>query len=379
MPSASAGGPVAVPLIDLKAQHDPIRAELRAALDRVIETQHPIEGPEVTAFERAAAAYCDCTHAIGVSSGADAVLLALMALDVGPGDEVVTSAYSYFGTGNAIVRLGARPVYVDIDPGSFNLDARSVAAALTPRTKAILPVHLFGQMAEMAPLLDVSRERGVPLVEDAAQALGASWLGRQAGSLGSFGCFSFFPSRNLGGFADGGMITTSDAGLARKARWLRDHGARPRLGTKVVGGNFRLDALQAAVLLVKLRSLEGWTARRQANAATYRRLFAGAGLLDAVRLPLELPRRRHVYNQFVIRSPRRDALAAHLRSRHIGWEMGDPVPMHLQDCLATMVEPPFDLPEAERAARECLAIPIYPELTEGMQRAVVEAIAEFFD
>jgi dTDP-4-amino-4,6-dideoxygalactose transaminase len=366
---------VAVPLLDLKAQHDGLREELRAAIDRVIDSQQFILGPEVAAFEQAVASYCGCAHAIGVSSGTDALLLALMALGVGPGDDVVTTPYSFFATAGCIVRLGARPVYVDIDPATFNIRSERVAAAVTPRTKAILPVHLFGQMAEMAPLIDLSRERGIPIVEDAAQAIGAEWHGHRAGSLGSFGCFSFFPSKNLGGFGDGGMVTTNDAALAEKARILRNHGAKPKYHHKYVGGNFRLDALQAAVLAVKLRHLDSWTARRQANAATYRRLFAEAGLLGSISLPAELPFRRHIYNQFVIRSARRDALVAHLKSRSIGSEVYYPVPMHRQECFAGLTGP-VALPEAERAAVESLALPIYPELTREQQQSVVAAVAE---
>ena len=365
---------VAVPLLDLKAQHDALREELRAAIDRVIDSQQFILGPEVAAFEQAVASYCGCAHAIGVSSGTDALLLALMALGVGPGDDVVTTPYSFFATAGCIVRLGARPVYVDIDPATFNIRSERVAAAVTPRTKAILPVHLFGQMAEMAPLIDLSRERGIPIVEDAAQAIGAEWHGHRAGSLGSFGCFSFFPSKNLGGFGDGGMVTTNDAALAEKARILRNHGAKPKYHHKYVGGNFRLDALQAAVLGVKLHHLDSWTARRQANAATYRRLFAEAGLLGSISLPAELPFRRHIYNQFVIRSERRDALAAHLKSRSIGSEVYYPVPMHRQECFAGLTGP-VALPEAERAAVESLALPIYPELTGEQQESVVAAVA----
>lgn len=370
---------VAVPLLDLKAQLAPIREEIRAAVDRVIDSQQFILGPEVEALEREIAGYAGCAHAVGVSSGTDALLLALMALGVGPGDEVVTTPYSFFATAGSIVRLGARPVYVDIDPASFNIDASRVEVAITPRTKVIMPVHLFGQVADMVPILDIAERRGIPIVEDAAQAIGAEWRGRRAGSLGQMGCFSFFPSKNLGGFGDGGMVTTSDPALAEKLRILRNHGAKPKYHNKFVGGNFRLDALQAAVLRVKLLHLDSWTRRRQENAALYRRLFREAGVGPArVRLPEELPSRRHIYNQFVIRCDRRDALMAHLKEHGVGSEVYYPVPMHLQECFAAQGGKPGHFPEAERAARESLAIPIYPELSDAMQSTVVRAIAGFF-
>ena len=372
-------GPVAVPLLDLKAQLAPIREEIRGAVDRVIDAQQFILGPEVEALEREVAAYCGSSYAIGVSSGTDALLLALMTLGVGTGDDVVTTPYSFFATAGAIARLGARPVYVDIDPHSFNIDATRVAGAVTARTKAIIPVHLFGQVAEMEPILDVSRARGIPVVEDAAQAIGAEWRGRRAGSLGKLGCFSFFPSKNLGGFGDGGMVTTDDPALAEKARVLRNHGAKPKYHNPFVGGNFRLDALQAAVLRVKLPHLDGWTRARQANAATYRRLFAEAGIATGrLRLPEELPNRRHIYNQLVIRCERRDALIAHLRDKKIGSEVYYPIPLHLQECFSALGGRLGDFPEAERAAQESLALPIYPELTPHMQATVVDAVAGFF-
>jgi dTDP-4-amino-4,6-dideoxygalactose transaminase len=348
-------------------------------VDRVIDSQQFILGPEVEALEREIAQYAGCAYAVGVSSGTDALLLALMALGIGPGDEVVTTPYSFFATAGSIVRLGARPVYVDIDPVSFNVDTSRVEVAVTRRTKAIMPVHLFGQVAEMAPLLEISERKGIPVIEDAAQAIGAQWQSRRAGSLGRLGCFSFFPSKNLGGFGDGGMVTTSDPALAEKLRILRNHGAKAKYHNRFVGGNFRLDALQAAVLRVKLPHLDSWTRRRQENAAIYRRLFAEAGLTPArLRLPEESAHRRHIYNQFVIRCDRRDALKAHLREHGVGSEVYYPVPMHLQECFAAYGGRAGDFPEAERAARESLAIPIYPELTEAMQSTVVRTVAGFF-
>jgi dTDP-4-amino-4,6-dideoxygalactose transaminase len=375
----AASAPVPIPLLDLKAQLASIREEIRTAVDRVIDSQQFILGPEVEALEREIAGYAGCAHAVGVSSGTDALLLALMALGIVPGDEVVTTPYSFFATAGSIVRLGARPVYVDIDSASFNVDASRVEAAITPRTKAIMPVHLFGQVADMAPILEIAERRGIPIVEDAAQAIGAEWRGRRAGSLGQMGCFSFFPSKNLGGFGDGGMVTTSDPALAERLRILRNHGAKPKYHNKFVGGNFRLDALQAAVLRVKLPHLDPWTRRRQENAALYRRLFAEAGLDAApIRLPEELSSRRHIYHQFVIRCDRRDALMVHLKEHGVGSEVYYPVPMHLQECFAAHGGRQGDFPEAERAARESLAIPIYPELSEAMQLTVVKTVAGFF-
>jgi dTDP-4-amino-4,6-dideoxygalactose transaminase len=389
-----------VPLLDLKAQYATIRDEVREAVDRVMESQHFILGPEVEALEREVAAYSGCEYGVGVSSGSDALLVALMAIDLKPGDEVITPTYTFFATAGAVARLGARPVFVDIDPLTYNVEPAALEAAVTERTRAIIPVHLYGQMADMDPIMDVARRHNLVVIEDAAQAIGAEYKGRRAGSIGHFGCFSFFPSKNLGGFGDGGMVTANDPQLADRVKLLRNHGYRPKYYNKVVGGNFRLDALQAAVLRVKLKHLDAWTEARQRNAARYRDLFneaelsinpeaqsptvAGGGnsspLADApgVVLPTEAPERRHIYNQFVIRSGRRDELMAFLKARKIGAEIYYPVPMHQQECFAGLGCKAGDFPESERAAAETLALPIYPELTDAMSATVVEAVADFY-
>jgi dTDP-4-amino-4,6-dideoxygalactose transaminase len=364
-----------VPLLDLKAQYAGIREEVRAAVDAVMESQYFILGPEVEALEKEVAAYSGCQSGIGVSSGTDALLLALMALDLRPGDEVITTPFTFFATAGCVHRLGAKPVFVDIEPAGFNLDPAKIEAAITPRTRAIIPVHLFGQCAEMDPLMEIARRRKLPVIEDAAQAIGAEYRGRRAGSLGTVGCFSFFPSKNLGGFGDGGMITTSDPALAERMRMLRNHGAQPKYYHKLVGGNFRLDAIQAAVLRVKLKRLDQWSAARQQNAARYRRLFAELKLEGQVVCPPELPARRHIYNQFSIRLQRRDAVRDRLAARKVGVEIYYPVPLHRQECFAALGYQPGSLPESERAAAEVLALPIYPELTAEMQRYVAESVA----
>ncbi len=387
-----------VPLLDLKAQYTAIRDEIRAAIDRVADAQQFILGPEVEALEREVAAYSGCAYGIGVSSGTDALLVALMAIDIRPGDEVITTPYTFFATAGSIARLGAVPVFVDIDPLTFNIDPTAIEARITPRTRVIMPVHLYGQMADMDPIMDIAQRHGLVVIEDAAQAIGSEYKGRRAGSIGHMGCFSFFPSKNLGGFGDGGMVTTNDAALAERIRLLRGHGAHPKYYHKLIGGNFRLDALQAAVLRVKLKYLDDWTAGRQRNAATYRRLFAEAGLTidppscltagcharnkgdctlppGRVVLPVEAPDRRHIYNQFVIRMAQRDRVMAALKARQIGHEIYYPVPLHLQECFAYLGQRPGDLPASECAAAETLALPIYPELTDAMLAAVVEAVA----
>jgi dTDP-4-amino-4,6-dideoxygalactose transaminase len=377
-----------VPLLDLKAQYDTIRAEVREALDRVIESQHFILGPEVEALEKEIAAYSNCAYGIGVSSGTDALLVALMALNIGPGDEVITTSFSFFATAGAIARLGARPVFVDIDPVSYNIDPESLARAVTPAAKALIPVHLYGQMSHMDEIMDVARAHNLAVVEDAAQAIGAEYRGKRAGSIGNLGCLSFFPSKNLGGFGDGGMVVSNDPDLADRVALLRSHGYRPKYYNKVVGGNFRLDPIQAAVLRVKLRHLDDWTEARARNADRYRRLFKDAGLAadsnepspgdDRVAMPLDLGYGRHIYNQFVIRSAHRDALMRHLKSVSIGTEVYYPVPLHLQECFAGLGYREGDLPHSERAAQETLALPIYPELTPEMQHSVVQAIEQFY-
>jgi dTDP-4-amino-4,6-dideoxygalactose transaminase len=366
-----------VPLLDLQAQYRPIRDELVAAVVGVCDSQRFIMGPEIEALERELAHQLGIQHAVAVSSGTDALLLALMALEIGAGDEVVTSAYSFFATAGAIARLGARPVFVDIDRQTFNIDANQVAAAMSERTKAVLPVHLFGLSADLDPILDVARRAGVPVVEDAAQAIGATYHGQPVGGVGAFGCFSFFPSKNLGAFGDAGLLTTNDDRLAKRARLLRTHGMEPKYYHHLVGANFRMDAIQAAVLRVKARHLAAWTSARQANAARYRTLFRGAGLETSVTLPVERPDCVHIFNQFVIRIPERDALKRHLDDTGIGSEIYYPVPFHLQPCFQYLGYHRGDFPEAEAAAEESLAIPIYGELAPEQQSRVVDAIGGF--
>lgn len=376
-----------VPLLDLKAQYADIRSEVREALDRVIESQHFILGPEVEGVERDVAAYSQCAFGIGVSSGTDALLIALMALDIKPGDEVITTPYTFFATAGSIARAGAKPVFVDIDPLTFNIDPAGIEDAVTERTRAIMPVHLFGQMADMDAISRIADRHKVAVIEDAAQAIGSEYHGRRAGSTGDIGCFSFFPSKNLGAFGDGGLVTTNNPVLADRVRLLRNHGFRPKYHNKVIGGNFRLDALQAAVLSVKLKYLDRWTDARRRNADTYRRLFVSAGLSNdhssarpegqRIVLPHDAGYGRHVYNQYVIRTANRDALLAHLRQRQIGSEVYYPVPLHLQECFAGLGYTQGAFPNSERAAEETLALPIYPELTESMQSAVVSAISSF--
>jgi dTDP-4-amino-4,6-dideoxygalactose transaminase len=366
-----------VPLLDLDAQHRPLRAELIAAMTRVADSQRFIMGPEIEALERELAAMLAVRHAIAVSSGTDALLLALMALDVKAGDEVVTPTFSFFATASAVARLGARPVLVDIDPATFNVDPAQAAAAITPRTKAIVPVHLFGLCADLDPIMDAARRAGVAVVEDAAQAIGASYKTRPAGGVGAFGCFSFFPSKNLGAFGDAGLVTTNDDRLAERARLLRTHGMQPKYYHHLVGGNFRMDALQAAVLRVKAPHLAAWTHARRRNAERYRCLFKDAELTGALALPEEPAGYRHIFNQFVIRTPERDALKRHLDEHGIGNEIYYPVPFHLQPCFAGLGYRRGAFPHAERAADECLAIPIYGELTAEQQQTVVSSIAQF--
>jgi len=357
-----------VPLLDLKGQYATIRDEVREALDRVIESQHFILGPEVEALEKEVAEYSQCRFAVGLSSGTDALLAALMAFNIGPGDEVLTTSYSFFATAGVIARLGATPVFVDIDPETFNIDPALITGAITARTRAIIPVHLYGQMADMDAILEIGRKHGFPIIEDAAQAIGAERNGRRAGSLGEMGCLSFFPSKNLGGFGDGGMAITNSAELADRLVMLRNHGFRTRYHNEILGGNFRLDAIQAAVLRVKLKYLDRWTEGRQRNAALYRELIRFA------QLPVERPGGRHIYNQFVIRSSKRDELIAHLKQNGIASEVYYPLPLHLQKCFSDLGYRKGSLPVSEQAAETTLALPIYPELTPEMIRHVASVI-----
>ncbi len=366
-----------VPLLDLRAQYATIREDIRAAIDRVCDTQRFILGPEVTALEEEIARFCGVRYAIGVSSGTDALLIALMALGVGPGDEVLTTPYSFFATAGVIARLGARPAFVDIEPATFNLETSAVATRVTARTKAILPVHLFGRCVELDPVLEVAQAHGIAVIEDAAQAIGAcDSQGRQAGTLGGMGCFSFFPSKNLGAFGDAGMLVTNDETLAETLHVLRVHGGNTKYHYQLIGGNFRLDALQAAVLRVKLPYLTAWTAARRANAGRYRMLFAEAGLSDRVVLPADTP--GHIYNQFVIRVPDRDRLQGFLRDRGVETEVYYPLPLHVQECFCYLGYHQGDFPHAEAVAGDSLALPIYPELTGSQQQYIVGRIREFY-
>jgi dTDP-4-amino-4,6-dideoxygalactose transaminase len=371
-----------IPLLDLKAQHEPLHDDVMSAIERVVRSNEYIMGKEVTALESAVAAYSQTKFGIGVSSGTDALLVALMALDLRPGDEVITPAYSFFATAGVVTRLGATPVFADIDPTSYNLDPESFRSKITSKTKAVIPVHLYGQVAEMDAILRIADEHGIAVVEDAAQAIGSEYKdGRRACSMGNVGCLSFFPSKNLGAMGDAGMVVTNDADLAEKIRVLRVHGGKPKYYHSVIGGNFRLDAMQAAVLNVKLAHLDEWTAGRQRNAERYERLFRE---LDVKGIVLPTPvykasgvKHYHIYNQFVIRSGERDALRDYLKTNGVATEIYYPVPFHLQQCFAPLGYRQGQFPHSEKAANETLALPIYPELTEEQQRHVVETIRNF--
>jgi dTDP-4-amino-4,6-dideoxygalactose transaminase len=369
-----------VPLLDLHAEYESLRAEVIPAVERVLESQQFILGPEVAALEEEVARYTGARYAIGCASGSDALLLALMAFDVKAGDEVITTPYSFFATASAATRLGARPVFVDIDPQTFNINTALIEDAITPATRAIMPVHLYGQCAEMEALMEISRRYNLPLIEDAAQAIGAETEGERAGAIGHVGCFSFYPTKNLGAVGDGGMLTTNDEKLAERLRILRAHGAECRYFHKEVGINSRLDSLQAAILRVKLPRLDGWSEARKENAARYRKLFTDAGLAEEVRLPFERPGVRHIYNQFIISvdGERRDALREHLKQADVGTEVYYPVPLHLQECFSFLGYRAGDFPEAEKAARQTLALPIYPQLSHEQQQHVVDSIQRFF-
>jgi dTDP-4-amino-4,6-dideoxygalactose transaminase len=362
-----------IPLLDLKAQYAAIRSEIRAAIDRVCDSQYFILGPEVAALEQEIAAFCNVKFAVGVSSGTDALLAALMALRIGPGDEVITTTYSFFATAGVISRLGARPVFVDIEPRTFNIDPAQVVQKISPRTKAIIPVHLFGRCADMDPILEAAEKQRIYVIEDAAQAIGAKdRQGRFAGIMGHTGCFSFFPSKNLGAFGDGGMVITDDESLAETVRTLRIHGGKPKYHHRLVGGNFRLDALQAAIVRAKLEYLSSWTESRRQNANRYRRLFDRAGLNQGVSLPEDEP--GHIYNQFVIRASNRDRLQSYLKEKGVETEVYYPIPLHLQECFHELGYQEGQFPEAEAASRDSLALPIYPELTEVQQEYVVRQV-----
>ncbi len=376
----SQNGTMQVPLLDIKEQNESLRSEIEAALARVLDTNAFILGSEVAELENETARYCGVTHAIGCASGSDAILLALMALGIGPGDEVITTPYSFFATVSSITRLGATPVFADIEPEYFNIDPARIEAKITSRTKAIEPVHLYGQCADMDAINAIAAKHGIRVIEDAAQALGAKDRERQAGSMGAIGCFSYYPSKNLGGMGDGGMLTTNDDTLAAKLRALRVHGSEERYYHKYVGLNSRLDGFQGAVLRVKLPHLDPWTEKRRANAEAYRHWFTNRGLGEYLTAPIERPGAFHIYNQFVIRVPKkRDELRAFLTENGIGTDIYYPLPLHLQECFAYLGYTKGDLPIAEEAACETLALPIYPELRSEQIEFVCGRIAEFFE
>ena len=374
-----------VPLLDLKLQYAPLKAQILAEMEAVADSQALVLGPKTEAFERAVATYCGAPHAIGVASGTDAELVLLMALGIGPGDVVLTTPYTFFATASCIARLGARPVFVDIDPATYNIDPAKLAEALnqTANVKAIVPVHLYGQCADMAAIMELGKTHGVPVLEDAAQALGAQHPLGSAGAIGEAGWFSFYPTKNLGAFGDAGMVVCRDDALAHKIRALRNHGMETRYYHKWLGGNFRIDAIQSAVLGVKLPHLDAWSAGRRARAGFYREEFARLGIDGALTLPAEVfaasgLANHHIYNQFIVRTPQRDALRAHLTAAGIGTEIYYPLSLHQQECFRDLGYQEGDFPESERAARETLALPIFPELTEDQQRYVAAQVAAFF-
>jgi dTDP-4-amino-4,6-dideoxygalactose transaminase len=383
-----------VPLLDLRSQYASLKADLDAALLRVAESQYFILGKEVETLERGMERYLEVKHALGVSSGTDALLLALMALGIGPGDEVIVPTFSFFATAGVVSRLGATPVFVDIDPDSYNIDPDAIAAAITERTRGIVPVHLYGQSADMDRINAIAGERGIPVIEDAAQAIGVRYKdGRPVGGIGTVGCFSFFPSKNLGAFGDAGLVTTNDTALFEKMKIMRVHGGERRYYHSVIGGNFRLDEIQAAVLNVKLPHLDEWSRGRSRNADRYDELFRQAGLAapegsNPEDYPVSVPLRvfegtgvpnSHIFNQYVIRAKDRDALRAHLAERGIGNEVYYPVPFHLQECFAGLGYRAGDFPHAERASVEVLALPVYPELTDEQISYVADSMREFYD
>ena len=371
-----------VPLLDLKAQYSLIKTDVESAIAEVLQSQRFILGPKVEECEAAIARYCGCSHAIGMSSGSDALLACLMAENIGPGDEVITTPYTFFATVGAIARVGATPVFIDIDPQTYNLDADKIESKITKQTRAIIPVHLYGQMADMDVVMSVARKYGLIVIEDAAQAIGAQYKRRSAGSIGHYGCFSFFPSKNLGAAGDGGMVVTQDSDRADKLKCLRSHGSKPKYHHKIIGGNFRLDALQAAIVTVKLKYLDQWTAARQRNAQNYSEMLSDAlaPLSDQNFAPVTIPRvqtDRHIFNQYVIRTPRRDQLQDWLKQKKIETEIYYPVPMHLQECFSYLGHKVGAFHESERAANETLALPIYPELSADQINYVVDSIRDF--
>lgn len=379
--SGSGNGPVSsVPMLDVGRGNRPLKQEFMAAIERVIDSGRFLHGPEVGELERTVNEVCGTAHAIGCASGSDALLLALMAIDIEPGDEVIVPSFTFFATASAVSRLGAEPVFVDIDPLTYNMDPASLEQSITSRTRAIIPVHLFGQCAAMDKICEIANRHDLVVIEDAAQAIGAAWDDRPAGAWGQMGCLSFYPTKNLGGMGDGGMLVCQDEALASKLRLLASHGMQPRYYHKLVGINSRLDTIQAAILGVKMAHLESYAQARGTHAQRYKELFEASRMTDIVQLPLKHPKSKHVWNQYGIRVPygRRDALKAHLQAQGIGCEIYYPVPLHMQECFSDLGYSVGCLPHTEAAAREILHLPVYPELTEGEQEAVVEGIAAFY-
>jgi len=375
-----------IPLLDLKAQYLTIKDEIRAAIDEVLESQHFILGPKVEELEHSIAAYSGAKYAVGVSSGSDALLVSLMAIDVKPGDEVITSPFTFFSTAGVISRLNATPVFVDIDLITYNIDSHKIKAAITDKTKAIIPVHLFGQCADMEPIIEIAKSHNICVIEDAAQSIGAEYKGQKAGSIGNIGIFSFFPSKNLGGYGDGGMVVTNDQILYEKIKTLRVHGSKPKYYHKIVGGNFRLDALQAAILTVKLKYLDIWSQKRRENAGYYDKRFQEIGLKENSQIKIPEPvykrsgdKNYHIYNQYTIHSKKRDELQAFLKENGIGTEIYYPLPLHLQECFKDLGYKKGDLPASEEASSSVLSIPVYPELIPAQKDYIVQKISEFYN
>lgn len=364
-----------VPLLDTVAQFETIRRDILQAVQNVLESGHYIMGPAVEKFEQAVAAYCGVKHAVGVANGTDALLLVLDALGIGPGDEVITTPFTFFASAEVISRIGAIPVFVDIEPDSYNMDMAKLEAAITPRTKAIIPVHLFGQPADMDALLDIAGRYGIPVVEDACQAMGSSYKGRPAGSIGTAGCFSFFPTKNLGGYGDGGMVVTNDDALAERIRILRVHGSKPKYYHRAIGYNSRLDALQAAMLQVKLKHLNDWNWKRRERAAIYSEALRGLPL----RLPVERPDRYAIYHLYIVQAAERDELMKHLERQGVSSGVYYPVPLHLQEVYAGLGYGAGSLPEAEQAALGTMALPLYPEMSDGEQQYVIAQVQSFYE
>ncbi len=374
-----------IPLLDLKAQYASIKDEIQAAVDEVFDSQYFILGPKVKELEQEISRYSETSFALGVSSGTDALLISLMALGIEPGDEVITTPFTFFSTAGVIARLNATPKFVDIDPDTYNIDPEKLESAITRRTKAIIPVHLFGQCADMDPILKTASKHALPVIEDAAQSIGAQYKHKKAGSMGELGIFSFFPSKNLGGAGDGGMVITRDSAFYDRLEALRVHGARAKYFHKIVGGNFRLDALQAAVLLVKIKYLDSWSEKRRKNAALYNRLFAQSGLIEKgiIRTPVEVykdsgDRNHHIYNQYTLRTRSRDKLREYLREQGISTAIYYPLPLHLQECFKDLGYLRGDFPGAEKASGSVLSLPVYPELTNSQQEYIVEKMSDFY-